>query len=65
MPKANLNQLMLRQDIIEKVAQKQFFIYAVEHVNEALQLLTGMVVTLVTKKAIIKKTPYIGRLPNA
>ncbi|WP_394261400.1 AAA family ATPase [Moraxella boevrei] len=55
MPKANLNQLMLRQDIIEKVAQKQFFIYAVEHVNEALQLLTGMAVDTRNKKGNYQK----------
>ncbi|ELA08436.1 peptidase S16, lon-like protein [Moraxella macacae 0408225] len=54
-PKANIRQLMLRQDIIEQVKQKQFFIYAIEHVNEALQLLTGMQIDTCNKKGNYQK----------
>lgn len=41
-PKANVHNLMLRQDIIDAVAEGQFYIWAIEHVNEAIALLTGL-----------------------
>lgn len=54
-PKANLGQLMLRQDIIDSVKAGKFAIYAVAHVNEALQLLTGISVDDTTKKGRYRK----------
>ncbi|QLE85560.1 AAA family ATPase [Shewanella sp. Scap07] len=39
-PASNVQNLMLRQDIVDAVAKGQFTIWAVEHVNEALSLLT-------------------------
>ncbi|WP_394205997.1 Lon protease family protein [Shewanella waksmanii] len=39
-PKSNVQNLMLRQDIVDAVAKGQFNIWAVEHVSEALSLLT-------------------------
>jgi lon-related putative ATP-dependent protease len=41
-PASNVKNLMLRQDVIEAVKQKQFSIYAVEEVDQALSLLTGI-----------------------
>ena len=41
-PKANTHNLMLRQDVIDAVAEGRFFIWAIEHVNEAIALLTGL-----------------------
>ena len=61
-PKANLSQLMLRQDIVEAVAAGRFVIYAVEHVNEALALLTGFAVASKTKKGIYRKHTLYGRI---
>jgi len=40
-PKANSRNLMLKQEIIDAVAQNKFSIYTVSSVNEALELLTG------------------------
>ena len=40
-PVANLRNLMLHQKVIDAVRTKQFSIYAVNHVEEALELLTG------------------------
>lgn len=40
MPRANLQNLMLREDIVEAAKKKQFFIYVIETVNQALTLLT-------------------------
>lgn len=61
-PKANLSQLMLRQDIVEAVAAGRFVIYAVEHVNEALALLTGCAVDSRTKKGSYRKHTLYGRI---
>jgi predicted ATP-dependent protease len=40
-PKSNVQNLMLRQDIIDAVAKETFHIWAIEHVTEAIELLTG------------------------
>lgn len=41
-PAANVDHLMLRQDVVEAVAAGLFHIYAVQNVDEAIELLTGI-----------------------
>ena len=41
-PKSNVHHLMLRKDIIYAVKNGQFHIYAIDHINEALELLSGI-----------------------
>lgn len=41
-PKSNVQHLMLRQDVVEAVAEKKFNVYAVTTVDEAMELLTGI-----------------------
>ncbi|MEQ8660884.1 MAG: S16 family serine protease, partial [Gammaproteobacteria bacterium] len=41
-PRANVKHLMLRARVIEAVAAGRFHVYPVEHVDEGLELLTGM-----------------------
>jgi len=41
-PASNVAHLMLRRDVVEAAAAGRFHIYAVETVNEALELLTGI-----------------------
>lgn len=41
-PRRNLRNLMLRGDVIEAVAKGQFRIYAISHIDEAMELLTGL-----------------------
>jgi predicted ATP-dependent protease len=41
-PAANIQHLMLREDVVEAVNAGEFHVYAVERVDEALELLTGM-----------------------
>ncbi len=41
-PKANMVNLMLRDDVVEAVGNGRFAIYAVETVNDAIEILTGM-----------------------
>ena len=40
-PKANMRNLMLHNKVVDAVRAKQFNIYAVSHVEEALEILTG------------------------
>ncbi len=42
MPKSNLKNLMLREDVVEAVKQGQFHIYAVSNIDEGIEVLTGM-----------------------
>ncbi len=41
-PSANVTQLMLRDDVVEAVAAGQFSVYAVQTVDEGLEILTGV-----------------------
>lgn len=42
MPKSNLKNLMLREDLVEAVRKGQFHIYAVSDIDEGIEVLTGM-----------------------
>lgn len=41
-PNSNVKHLMLRQDVIKAVTDKQFHIYAVENIDQAIEVLTGI-----------------------
>jgi predicted ATP-dependent protease len=41
-PEANIKDLMLRSDVVEAVKNEKFRVYAVDHVEQAMELLTGM-----------------------
>ena len=41
-PTANVSDLMLRQDIAEAAAKGQFHVYPVAHINEGIEILTGL-----------------------
>jgi ATP-dependent Lon protease len=41
-PKANLGDLMLREDVVSAVRQGKFHIYAVETIDQGIELLTGV-----------------------
>lgn len=41
-PKSNVKHLMLRQDVIDSVKDGKFHIYPVEHVDEGIEILTGI-----------------------
>ena len=41
-PASNVQHLMLRQDVVEAVKKGQFSVYAVETVDQAIELLTGV-----------------------
>jgi lon-related putative ATP-dependent protease len=41
-PKANVPDLMLREDVLEAVRKKQFHVYAVGSIDEGIEILTGL-----------------------
>jgi lon-related putative ATP-dependent protease len=41
-PDSNVKHLMLRQDVVEAVAEGQFHVYAVETVDQGIEILTGV-----------------------
>jgi lon-related putative ATP-dependent protease len=41
-PAANVKHLMLRQDVIKSVEAGEFHIYPISHIDEGIQILTGM-----------------------
>ncbi|WP_066800720.1 ATP-binding protein [Moraxella oblonga] len=61
-PKTNITQLMLNDDIINAVKNKQFHIYAINNVYEALQLLTGLSVNDKNKKGDYKKNTLFYKI---
>ena len=45
-PKRNVRNLMLKKEVIDAVKEGKFAIYPIEHVDEGLEILTGMEVGL-------------------
>jgi predicted ATP-dependent protease len=41
-PSSNVKHLMLRQDVVEAAAEGQFHVYAIDNVDQAMELLTGI-----------------------
>jgi len=42
LPESNVGHLMLREDVVEAIAQQKFHLYAVGDVDQAIELLTGI-----------------------
>lgn len=61
-PMANINQLMLRDDIIEAVNEGKFYVYGVRHINEALSLMTGLPIDTLNKKGRYHKDTLFGKI---
>lgn len=53
-PAANKVHLMLRRDVRDAVQQEKFHIYAVDHINTALELLTGYTTASVDRRVIAR-----------
>ena len=41
-PAANVKHLMLRQDVVDAVSNGRFHIYPIHHIDEGIELLTGI-----------------------
>ncbi|MEN8763748.1 MAG: ATP-binding protein [Thiogranum sp.] len=61
-PAANVEQLMLRNDVIEAARAGQFSIYAVATVDEAIELLTGMAAGKADEQGLFPETTFNGRV---
>jgi len=54
-PAANLNHLMLRQGAIDEVVAGKFHIFAVETIDEGIEILTGLPAGGVTNKGSVNQ----------
>ena len=61
-PKTNINQLMLPDNIVQAVADGKFHIYAVDTIYDALFILTDMAVNDKNKKGDYKKNTLFGKI---
>lgn len=50
-PRSNLQNLMLKNEIVEAVRAERFHIYPVETVDEALEVITGEAISVIDEKA--------------
>ncbi|MEO0136607.1 MAG: ATP-binding protein [candidate division WOR-3 bacterium] len=55
-PRANVNDLMLKQEIVDAVKRKKFHIYAIKTIDEGIEILTGMKAGRKTKTGYEKNT---------
>jgi len=51
-PKANASHLMLNAEVREAVAQEQFHVYTISHIDAALELLSGIEAEALNKKVL-------------
>jgi len=61
-PASNIKYLMLRWDVVHAAKSKQFHIYAVETVDQALHLLTGIEPGITNDKGEYSETSFNGKV---
>lgn len=57
-PIQNVNDLMLREDVVEAVKNKQFYIYPISRVEEGIEILTDVKAGIKTSKGYQKGTVF-------
>lgn len=62
LPYANIDNLMLKDEIIQAVKQGQFHLYPIAHIKDALQLLTGLSVDDKNEKQCYHKDSLFGKI---
>uniref|UniRef100_A0A7C6AGM9 endopeptidase La n=1 Tax=candidate division WOR-3 bacterium TaxID=2052148 RepID=A0A7C6AGM9_UNCW3 len=55
-PRANVNDLMLKQEIVDAVKKKKFHIYAIKNIDEGIEILTGLKAGKKTRTGFEKNT---------
>lgn len=63
-PDSNVPNLMLREDVIASVKAKQFHIYAISNIDEAMTILTGEKVGERTRSGKFPKNSINGKVEN-
>jgi predicted ATP-dependent protease len=61
-PSENVEDLMLRDDVIEAVANKQFFIYPVATIEQGIEILTGVPAGARDKSGKFEPTTVFGKV---
>jgi predicted ATP-dependent protease len=61
-PRANVRNLMLRQEVIDAVRAGTFHIYAVSTIDEGIEILTGMPAGVADAEGIFSSTSVNGRV---
>ncbi|MCF6282280.1 MAG: AAA family ATPase [Candidatus Polarisedimenticolaceae bacterium] len=61
-PEANMKELMLRHRVIEAVERGEFHIYAVSHVEQAMELLTGQAAGLPNADGLYPESTINGHI---
>ncbi len=54
-PKSNVGDLMLREDVVSACAERRFAIYAVDRVEEGIELLTGRAAGVTPTRGVFRK----------
>lgn len=63
-PASNIKQLMLRSDVVNAVKEAKFNVYAVETVDQVMELLTGNTAGVIDEKGIFPDDSINGRVQN-
>lgn len=61
-PKSNMKHLMLRNEVVQAVRDGKFNIYAVEHADEAISLLTGVGAGAADEEGVFPEDSVNGRV---
>jgi lon-related putative ATP-dependent protease len=61
-PASNIKNLMLRRDVIEAVEQGKFHVYAVETIDQGMELLTGLEAGRIDERGIYPENSINGRV---
>lgn len=61
-PRTNVRQLMLRDDIVQAVSDGRFHVYAIDSLKDALVILTGMPIDDKNKNGDYKKNTLFGKI---
>lgn len=64
MPSSNIQHLMLRRDIVKAVDEKRFNVFAVDHIDQVMELLTGEVAGELDDKGSFPDNTINGKVQN-
>ena len=63
-PKANLTNLMLKNEVVDAVRKREFHIYQVANVTEGIQILTGILAGIPDEMGFYPSDTVYGRIQN-
>ena len=64
-PEANVRHLMLQEEVVQAVASGKFHLWSVSHVDEAIELLTGIPAGIRGAEGTYPDDSINGRVENA